>query len=70
MAKKTVATLQTGGKSVTKVIKMQRSEKTGAYTFKEEVVPNDAVDGWFKGETEKPVEPAAEADAEEAPADQ
>ena len=67
MAKKTVATLQTGGKSVTKVIKMQRSEVTGAYTFKEEVVPNEAVDGWFKGETEKPAAPAQE---EEAPADQ
>ena len=36
MAKKAVATLQTGkteGRSYTKVIKMVKSPKTGAYTF-------------------------------------
>ena len=35
MAKKTVATLQTGkeGRSYTKVIKMVKSPKTGAYVF-------------------------------------
>ena len=44
MAKKTVATLQTGkGNQFTKVIKMVKSAKTGAYTFKEEVVPNDRI---------------------------
>lgn len=44
MAKKTVATLQTGeGRTYSKVIKMERSPKTGAYIFKEEMVPNDAV---------------------------
>lgn len=44
MAKKVVATLQTGsGKDFTKVIKMVKSPKTGAYTFKEEVVHNDHV---------------------------
>lgn len=44
MAKKVVATLQTGsGKDFTKVIKMVKSPKTGAYTFKEEVVHNDQV---------------------------
>ena len=44
MAKKTVASLQTGGgRQHTKVIKMVRSEKTGAYAFKEEVVHNDEV---------------------------
>ena len=42
MAKKTVASLQTGGgKQHTKVIKMVRSAKSGAYTFKEEIVHND-----------------------------
>ena len=40
MAKKVVATLKTTtGKSFAKVIRMVRSEKTGAYMFKEEVVP-------------------------------
>ncbi len=38
MAKKVVATLQTAGKNYAKVIKMVRSPKTGAYTFKENVV--------------------------------
>jgi len=43
MAKKVVASLQTAGKSYSKVIRMVKSEKTGAYAFKEEVVPNDKV---------------------------
>ena len=49
MAKKTVATLQKGaGKGYAKVIKMVKSEKTGAYSFKEEVIPNDDVKDYFK----------------------
>ena len=49
MAKKVVATLKTGtGKSYTKCIKMVRSEKTGAYAFKEEMVHNDHVKDFFK----------------------
>ncbi|WP_340112480.1 DUF4295 domain-containing protein [Maribellus mangrovi] len=49
MAKKAVATLQKGaGKGYSKVIKMVKSEKTGAYAFKEEVVPNDDVKTYFK----------------------
>lgn len=45
MAKKTVATLQTGkeGRSYTKVIKMVKSPKTGAYIFDEQMVPNEKV---------------------------
>lgn len=44
MAKKTVATLQKGeGRTYSKVIKMVRSAKTGAYIFKEEMVPNEQV---------------------------
>ncbi len=44
MAKKVVATLKkTDGKSYAKVIRAVRSEKTGAYTFKEEIVPADLV---------------------------
>ncbi|HEY6159563.1 MAG: DUF4295 domain-containing protein [Bacteroidota bacterium] len=44
MAKKVVATLKTGkGKDFTKVIKMVKSPKTGAYTFKEEIVHNDHI---------------------------
>ncbi len=49
MAKKAVATLQKGGgKGHTKVIKMVKSSKTGAYSFKEEVVTNEEVKDFFK----------------------
>ncbi|MBP5560909.1 MAG: DUF4295 domain-containing protein [Muribaculaceae bacterium] len=49
MAKKTVATLQTGeGRSFSKVIKVVRSPKTGAYVFEERMVPNDKVDEALK----------------------
>ena len=48
MAKKTVATLQKGaGKGYAKVIKIGKSQKTGAYIFKEEVIPNDDVKDYF-----------------------
>lgn len=47
MAKKTVATLQTGSKKLTKVIKMVKSKKTGAYVFEERVIPSDAVNDFF-----------------------
>ena len=44
MAKKVIATLKsTTGKDFAKVIRMVRSPKTGAYTFKEDIVPNDMV---------------------------
>lgn len=44
MAKKVVATLKTeGGKSYSKVIKTMRSPKSGAYMFKEEIVPSTEV---------------------------
>lgn len=51
MAKKTVAgyrdTTSNTGRTHAKVIKMVKSPKTGAYTFKEEMVPNDAVKDYF-----------------------
>ena len=44
MAKKTVATLKKkDAKGFAKVIKAVKSEKTGAYTFREEIVPVDDV---------------------------
>lgn len=49
MAKKTVASLQkAGGSNLTKVIKMVKSEKTGAYAFKESIIPKEKVDEFFK----------------------
>ena len=49
MAKKTVAGYRekSEGRSYSKVIKVVKSEKTGAYTFKEEMVPNEAVKDYF-----------------------
>ncbi|MFN8239591.1 MAG: DUF4295 domain-containing protein [Bacteroidales bacterium] len=48
MAKKVVASLKTGaGKSFTKCIKMVKSDKSGAYVFKEEVVHNDHIKDFF-----------------------
>ena len=44
MAKKAVATLQTGSKRLTKAIKMVRSEKSGAYTFVEQIMDPTLVD--------------------------
>ncbi len=44
MAKKVVATLKTGdSKTYSKVIKMVKSPKTGAYQFKSEVVNSEHV---------------------------
>jgi hypothetical protein len=43
MAKKVVASLQTQGKEFSKLIRMVRSPKTGAYVFKESILPNDQV---------------------------
>ena len=50
MAKKAVATLQTGnsGKAHSKCIKMVKSPKTGAYIFEEEIVVNEKVQEFFK----------------------
>ena len=49
MAKKTVATLQTGvKKNLAKIILTEKSEKSGAYTFKEMMVPADKVKDYFK----------------------
>ena len=51
MAKKVVATLRDGNtdcRSYSKVIKMVKSPKTGAYIFDEKMVPNEQVKEFFK----------------------
>ena len=51
MAKKTVASLHEGSKeglAYTKVIKMVKSPKTGAYVFDEQMVANEKVQDFFK----------------------
>jgi hypothetical protein len=48
MAKKTIAGLRKqGAKDFTKVIKMLKSDKTGAYSFREEVLPKDSVNAFL-----------------------
>lgn len=47
MAKKAVATLQTSSKRLTKVIKMVKSDKSGAYFFKESVMSPELVNDWL-----------------------
>jgi hypothetical protein len=49
MAKKTVAGYRekSEGRSYSKVIKMIKSPKTGAYSFKEDRVPNEEVKDYF-----------------------
>lgn len=48
MAKKAVASMQSGeGRAFSKVIKMVKSPKTGAYIFQEEMVLNDKVKDYF-----------------------
>ena len=48
MAKKVVASLQKrGAKDITKAIKMVKSEKTGSYTFREEIVNKEKVKDFF-----------------------
>ncbi|MBC5842312.1 MAG: DUF4295 domain-containing protein [Flavobacteriaceae bacterium] len=44
MAKKTVASLQTSSKRLSKAIKMVKSPKTGAYTFVETIIVPELVD--------------------------
>lgn len=48
MAKKVVATLQSSGKDFAKVIRIRKSAKNGAYSFKEEIIPTNEVKDYFK----------------------
>ncbi|MEP2937100.1 MAG: DUF4295 domain-containing protein [Gilvibacter sp.] len=47
MAKKSVASLQTGSKRLSKAVKMVKSPKTGAYTFVESIMSPDQVNDWL-----------------------
>tara|TARA_B100001057_G_scaffold113949_1_gene112279 strand:+ start:1540 stop:1692 length:153 start_codon:yes stop_codon:yes gene_type:complete len=47
MAKKAVASLQTGSKRLTKAIKMVKSPKTGAYTYVESIMLPEKVNEWL-----------------------
>ncbi len=48
MAKKVVATLKTGeGHSFTKAIRFVKSKKTGAYTYREEIINKEHIKDFF-----------------------
>ncbi|MEG1555057.1 MAG: DUF4295 domain-containing protein [Rikenellaceae bacterium] len=48
MAKKVIASMRKeGGRQHTKCIKMVKSEKTGAYSFKTEVLMNEEIKDFF-----------------------
>jgi methyl coenzyme M reductase beta subunit len=47
MAKKTVASLQTSSKRLSKAIKMVKSPKSGAYTFVESIMDPADVDAFL-----------------------
>jgi len=47
MAKKTVASLQTSAKRLSKAIKMVKSPKTGAYTYVESIMAPELVNNWL-----------------------
>jgi hypothetical protein len=50
MAKKVIATLRTTtSKDFAKLIRMVRSSKTGAYSFKEQIVPSDQIKDYLSG---------------------
>ena len=86
MAKKAVASLQTGSKKLTKAIRMIKKDGSDSYSFDEKILPQDLVNDWLAGKpivkeqpkTEKPAaeevkaeEPAAEeAKAEEPTAEE
>lgn len=47
MAKKSVATLQTGSKRLTKVIKMVKKEDAKNYSFVETIIAPDQANDWL-----------------------
>ena len=47
MAKKSVASLQTGSKRLTKAIKMIKKEGSKSYSFVETIIPPDLASEWL-----------------------
>jgi hypothetical protein len=73
MAKKAVASLQTGSKKLTKAIRMIKKDGSDSYSFDEKILPQDLVNDWLSGKPivkEQPIpeEPAAEDAKAEEPA--
>tara|TARA_B110000263_G_C15042589_1_gene389245 strand:+ start:314 stop:466 length:153 start_codon:yes stop_codon:yes gene_type:complete len=47
MAKKSVASIQTDSKRLTKAIKMVKKGESSSYSFVEKILPPDLVNGWL-----------------------
>jgi len=48
MAKKSVASLQTGSKRLTKAIKMVKKDGSNSYSFVETIIPPDLANQWLE----------------------
>ena len=75
MAKKAVASLQTGSKKLAKAIRMIKKNGSDSYSFEERILPQDLVNDWFAGKPiikkEEPTKPSTEEPAaEEAKAEE
>ena len=73
MAKKAVASLQTGSKKLTKAIRMIKKDGSDSYSFDEKILPQDLVNDWLAGkpivkEQPKPEKPASEEAKAKEPA--
>ena len=53
MAKKAVASLQTGSKKLVKAIRVVKKDEGKGYCFDEKILPQDLVNDWLAG---KPIE--------------
>jgi hypothetical protein len=49
MAKKAVASLQTGSKKLAKAIRMVKKDGSSSYSFEERILPQDLVNDWLAG---------------------
>ena len=75
MAKKAVASLQTGSKKLAKAIRMIKKDGSDNYSFEERILPQDLVNDWLAGKPivkkeEPPMPKAEEPAAEEAKAEE
>ena len=74
MAKKAVASLQTGSKKLAKAIRMVKKDGSSSYSFEERILPQDLVNDWLAGkpivrkEVPNPAQLAAEEVKAEEPA--
>ena len=69
MAKKAVASLQTGSNKLAKAIRIIKNDGSVSYSFEERILPQDLVNDWFAGKPiikkEEPPKPSTEEPAVE-----